>query len=201
MNAHSDVSLHAVMDSSSQVRHLPGDLAIWIFILAELTVFAALFMTFTIFKIQNPDIFAAGQATVHPVAGVINTIALISSSYLVALAVHRAENHNFKDCSRLLMAAMAVASVYLVTKGWEYQELFSQGFNLRTNVYYTLYFFITFFHFMHVLMGMVILGYVAQKAAKGGYHADDYIGVESGASYWHMVDMVWVVLFPLVYII
>jgi len=181
-------------------KRLPGDLAIWIFILAELTVFAALFLMFSVSKSMNPEIFAEGQQTLHPLMGLINTLSLITSSYFVAKSVLFASKGELKKSAQWIWMGIAIASIYLITKFMEYQELFSLGYNMRTNLFYTLYFFITFFHFMHVLMGIVILIAVANKAKKGGYD-DDIAGVETGASYWHMVDMVWVVLFPLIYVI
>jgi nitric oxide reductase NorE protein len=181
-------------------KRLPGDLAIWIFILAELTVFAALFLMFSVSKSMNAEMFAEGQATLHPLMGLINTLSLITSSYFVAKAVLFASQGQLDKSAKWIWMGVAIASIYIVTKFIEYQELISLGYNLRTNTFYMMYFFITFFHFMHVLMGIVILIVVANKAKKGGY-ADDITGVETGASYWHMVDMVWVVLFPLIYVI
>ncbi|MCP5160828.1 MAG: cytochrome c oxidase subunit 3 family protein [Hahellaceae bacterium] len=187
--------------SHTPQRQLPGDLAIWFFILAELTVFALLFIVFTVARINEPEVFIAGQATVHPVAGLINTLALITSSYLVAVGVWKAEQGEFRQCGYAFCGAMGVALIYVGTKGWEYQQLIAAGYNLSTNFYYTLYFLITFFHFMHVLLGMIILGFIARKSMQGQYLAGELAGIESGAVYWHMVDMVWVVLFPLVYVI
>ena len=181
-------------------KRLPGDLAIWIFILAELTVFAALFLMFSISKYMNPEMFAEGQATLHPLMGLINTLSLITSSYFVAKSVHFASQGQLNKTAKWIWMGIAIASIYIVTKFMEYQELIALGYNLRTNTFYMMYFFITFFHFMHVLMGIVILIVVANKAKKGGYK-EDIAGVETGASYWHMVDMVWVILFPLIYVI
>ncbi len=186
--------------SAIEQKRLPGDLAIWIFILAELTVFAALFLVFSVSKTLNPEMFTEGQATLHPLSGLINTLSLITSSYFVAKAVLLASQGQLKKSAWWIWVGIVTASIYIFTKFWEYQSLMALGFSLRTNLFYTLYFFITFFHFMHVLMGMVILIYVANKARNGGYD-DDITGVETGASYWHMVDMVWVVLFPLIYVI
>ncbi len=181
-------------------KRLPGDLAIWIFILAELTVFAALFIVFSVSKSLNVEMFAEGQATLHPLMGLINTLSLITSSFFVAKSVLFASQGQLAKSAQWVWIGIATASIYIVTKFIEYQSLMALGYNLRTNIFYTLYFFITFFHFMHVLMGIVILIVVANKARKGGYESD-ITGVETGASYWHMVDMVWVVLFPLIYVI
>ena len=86
-------------------------------------------------------------------------------------------------------------------KALEYYDKFSHGINLSTNTFYMFYLSLTMFHFLHVILGMIILIAIAIKAQRGGYNAHDHIGIETGASYWHMVDLVWVILFPLVYII
>jgi nitric oxide reductase NorE protein len=88
-----------------------------------------------------------------------------------------------------------------VIKLMEFAEKFSAGISLSTNAFYMFYLSLTFFHFMHVLMGMIILGFVIAKARRGGYSRSDHTGVETGASFWHMVDLLWIILFPLIYII
>ena len=82
----------------------------------------------------------------------------------------------------------------------EFGSKYADGITLSSNTFYMFYLSLTFFHFMHVLMGMVILTVVAEKAWQGAYSAETHAGVETGASYWHMVDLVWIVLFPLVYV-
>ncbi|WP_197472833.1 cytochrome c oxidase subunit 3, partial [Oleiphilus sp. HI0123] len=86
-------------------------------------------------------------------------------------------------------------------KMWEYTETIGAGYSLHTNTFYMFYFLLTFFHFAHVLLGMVILIVVSKKAKNGDYSSEDHTGVETGASYWHMVDLLWIILFPLVYVI
>jgi len=181
-------------------KKLPGDLAMWFFILAELTVFAIFFIGFAVAEQLNTEMFVTSKAKLHPIAGLINTIALITSSLFVALSVRAIHLGKVKDSLHLLVISQLIACVYLVVKVWEYQFLFSLGIGIETNTFFTLYFLITFFHFMHVLLGMVILTLVGLNAKKGVYE-NDISGFESGASYWHMVDMLWVILFPLIYII
>ena len=173
-------------------RRLPGDLAMWIFILAELTVFALLFLAFAVTRRLNEAMFVAGQQTLHTGAGLVNTVALLSSSYLVVRGVRAIGQDRAGACAGWLWAATGTAAIYLFAKGWEYAQLFEAGYDLDTN---------TFFHFMHVLLGMLILVAVAIKAQRGAYSARQHAGVDTGASYWHMVDLVWVILFPLVYVI
>ena len=180
---------------------LPGDLAMWFFILAELTVFAILFIGFAVSEQLNPQMFIQGKAKLHQISGLINTLTLITSSYFVALALHKMHQGLGKQSAQLLVTAKLIASIYIGVKIWEYLSLFELGIDIETNTFFTLYFMITFFHLMHVLLGMVILVFVALKAAKNEYNASNISGFESGASYWHMVDMLWIILFPLIYVI
>lgn len=181
-------------------RYPPGDLAIWIFILAELSVFAAFFGAYAFTRMNNVALFNEFQLHLDREAALINTLALITSSYFVVRAVSAIKENHSLVCSRWLVAAMGMGAVFLVVKIGEYSHHFAQGINLSTNTFYMFYLSLTVFHFMHVIMGMVILAAVAIKAKKGGYSAREHTGVETGASYWHMVDLVWLILFPLVYV-
>lgn len=188
------------MNNSTKNRYPPGDLAIWIFILAELGVFAVFFAAYAFTRADNVELFNTYQDTLNRDAALINTLALITSSYFVVRAVAAIRQDSKALCVRWLLAALAMGTLFLVVKFGEYAHHFSEGINLRTNTFYMFYLSLTFFHFLHVIMGMVILAAVAVKAKQGAYTADNHTGVETGASYWHMVDLVWMVLFPLVYV-
>jgi nitric oxide reductase NorE protein len=181
-------------------RYPPGDLAIWIFILAELLVFAAFFAAYAFTRMQHVELFNEYQQQLDRGSALLNTLALITSSYFVVRAVDAIRDDHPKVCVNWLLGALAMGVVFLLVKGAEYAHHFGQGINLSTNTFYMFYLSLTFFHFMHVIMGMVILGAVAVLARKGRYSAREYTGVETGASYWHMVDLVWLILFPLVYV-
>lgn len=181
-------------------RYPPGDLAIWIFILAELGVFAAFFGAYAFTRVGNVELFDTYQRTLDRRAALINTLALITSSYFVVRAVAAIREGSRRVCVRWLLAAIGMGVLFLVVKGAEYAHHFGEGVRLSTNTFYMFYLSLTFFHFMHVILGMVILAAVAVKAHAGGYSVADHTGVETGASYWHMVDLVWLILFPLVYV-
>ncbi len=194
---------YSITDSTAEPGSgdLPGDVAMWLFILMELTVFAIFFIGFATTQNFYPGMFGAGKASLHSLAGLICTLALITSSYFVALAGIRLRRGDQSSCSLFLAAALMTATVYLITKFWEYSQLIQAGYDLSTNSFYTLYFFITFFHLMHVVLGMIILGYMLQRNRLGAYATTEHSGFESGASYWHMVDLVWIILFPIIYVI
>lgn len=182
-------------------RRLPGDLAMWFFIFAELLVFGLLFLSFAFARARQPEVFANGAQLVHIGAGVLNTLALLTGSYFVARAVAAARSGALERCARWLLAGTATGAVYAAAKISEYADLFGEGYNLRSSTFHFFYFFTTFFHLMHVLLGMIILVAVAMRCRRGHYSVADHAGVESGASYWHMVDLVWLVLFPMVYVL
>lgn len=179
----------------------PGDFAIWIFIFAELLVFGIFFLAYAFTRSHNVVLFDESQLHLDRTAGAINTVLLITSSYFVVRAVSAIRAGRSAVCARWLMAAVAFGGGFVAIKLFEFGVKFGAGITLSSNTFYMFYLSLTFFHFMHVVMGMVILTAVVLKAGRGGYSAHDYMGVETGASYWHMVDLVWVILFPLVYVI
>jgi len=189
--------------SSAFNKRLPGDLAMWFFILAELTVFAIFFIGFAVTERLYPQMFSEGKASLHQFAGLVNTLALITSSLMVALALVSIKANKTKLAASYLFLAILFSVIYLGVKWWEYINLFNRGFDIETNTFFTLYFIITFFHFMHILLGIIILGFMAKKSLAGGYQTTSFglSGFEAGASYWHMVDLVWIILFPLLYVI
>jgi nitric oxide reductase NorE protein len=184
-----------------QKKQLPGDLAMWAFIAMELSVFAIFFIGFAITQRLNVDMFSLGRASLNMSVGLFCTLSLIISSYFVALAAKAVkEKHNLR-AMRMLIFSLLTASAYIVLKLSEYIALSELGYGLSSNSFYTLYFFITGFHFMHVLLGMVILTYMGIKANNNSYLETDCSGFEAGAAYWHMIDLVWVIIFFLIYII
>jgi len=187
--------------NNSEPKLLPGDLAIWFFIFMELLVFGIFFIVYAVMRIDNIELFNQYQLTLNRELGAANTILLITSSYFVVRAVHAIRDNNVKNCINWLGAALLGGTGFLILKSIEYSDKFSEGISLSTNTFYMFYLSLTIFHFLHVILGMLILIAVIIKAKHGAYSADNHIGVETGASYWHMVDLVWIILFPLVYII
>lgn len=198
MNAPQSMTMPAAMKQ----KHLPGDLAMWFFIMAELGVFLLLLGGMAFARGYYAEIFHEGIATLHPEAGLANTLVLLTGSYFVARGVHTAKGGRNRIAPWFVAGALT-GLVYAVIKIAEYQILISAGYNLRSSTFYFFYFFTTFFHFAHVLLGMVILLVVAQRSRKG-FYADAGVArnaAESAGSYWHMVDLVWLVLFPLLYVL
>lgn len=179
----------------------PGDLAIWFFILAELLAFAVFFLAYAFARARHVELFNAMQTQVDRNAGALNTVLLISGSWCVARAVAAVEGRGDSRLgARWLAGGIACGGGFLVVKGFEYAAKFGAGINLSTNTFWMFYLSLTFFHFMHVILGLVILAVLWFQTRAGHYGPGRANGLESGAAYWHMVDLVWIVLFPLVYV-
>lgn len=189
--------------SAQHVIHAtpPGDLAIWFFIFAELLAFGVFFVAYAFARAHNVELFNESQQHLNRLSGAINTLVLITSSYFMVRAVAAIKQGYSSLCARWIASAIGLGFVFLAIKMAEFHEKFSAGISLSTNTFYMFYLSLTLFHFMHVILGMVILAAVMVKAQRGGYSAANHTGVETGASYWHMVDLLWIILFPLVYVI
>ena len=172
----------------------------WVFILAELLVFGVFFVAYAFARATDPILFERYQATLDPSTGLVNTVLLITGSYFAVRAVGAIRQGWVNVCQRWLLAAMAMGGAFLLVKGSELAHHYDAGVRLSSNTFYMFYLSLTVFHYLHVVMGLVILAAVAWKAHGGAYTADEHAGVETGAAYWHMVDLVWLILFPLVYV-
>ena len=180
---------------------LAGDLAIWFFILAELLAFGVFFGAYAFARAKNIELFTAEQAALNRNAGALNTVLLLTASYFVVRAVQAAEARASRQCANWLGGAILTGFGFIVVKLTEYAAAFEHNISLSSSTFHMFYLSLTFFHFMHVILGLVILIAMWNGARQGRYRPGDMNGLETGAAYWHMVDLVWLILFPLVYVI
>ncbi len=180
-------------DNWGVLGELPGDLMMWILIVSELLVFGGALIGFLAVRTTDPSGFAADSAMLDRTAGAINTIVLVTSGLCAALAVRAREAGRRRGARRWLLAAGMLGFVFLVVKGFEYYGKASLGIGIETSPFFTFYYLITGFHAAHVVAGMVILALVAW--------ADTPRNMETGVAFWHMVDLVWVLLFPIIYLL
>ncbi|WP_227751752.1 cytochrome c oxidase subunit 3 [Tabrizicola oligotrophica] len=165
---------------------------IWVLIISELVVFGAGLLALLATRLTDPAGFAEAQSHLHRVGAAVNTVVLVSSGYLAALAVRLAAAR--PGLARLLLIlAAGLGAVFLAVKASEYAALFAQGIGTETHAFFTFSYLLTGFHAAHVLAGMVLLLLVAVRPAPRP------VGV--AAAFWHMVDLVWVLLVPVVYLL
>ncbi|WP_339775427.1 cytochrome c oxidase subunit 3 family protein [uncultured Thalassospira sp.] len=175
------------------LEFLPGHPLMWVLILSELVVFGAFLLVFSAVRISDPGGFAADQLHLSPVVGGINTIVLLTSGLSAVFALRAVEQGKIAYCRLWLALTAVLGLVFLIVKLAEYGAKINTGFTIDTSTFFTLYFLITGFHALHVVLGLGILGVVALWPSR--------INLETGTAFWHMVDLIWVLVFPVIYLV
>jgi len=182
-------------------RRLPGVEGVWVFVMADMTVFALLFGSFMITRHQNPALFEASRHALNPNFGGVNTLILLTSSWFAALALDAVRKSRFVPAQRFIGGAFLCGVAFMVSKAIEYTEKLNAGISLLTNDFFMYYFTLTGIHLFHVLAGNVVLAVLWFMARSRSFDSGRPLVVECGAIYWHMVDLLWIILFPLLYLL
>ncbi|OEJ63781.1 cytochrome c oxidase subunit 3 family protein [Magnetovibrio blakemorei] len=172
---------------------LPGNPIMWVLIWSELLVFGAALSGFAVARMLDVQTFDASQAHLDRFFGALNTMVLLTSGLCAALAVRVRSDGNSSASRWWMVYAILIGSVFLYVKIIEYGDKLDAGFDIETNTFFTLYYLITGFHFFHVIMGLIILAIVAWK--------NSLENLETGAAFWHMVDLIWVLVYPVIYLV
>ena len=175
------------------LEDLPGDPMIWVLIFSELVAFGLFLGAFVVARAIHPAMFAAGQETLNSHLAGLNTLVLVTSGWAAARATKAARAREKRTTRRWILIAMALGGFFIAIKLAEYAEEIGRGVGLETSPFFTLYFLLTGFHLLHVGLGIVILAVVCCRA--------EVSGVETGAAFWHMVDLVWIAMFPILYLV
>lgn len=184
-----------------RVRHLPGEVGTWVFILGDMSVFALLFGIFIYYRGKQPHLFQTSQLTLHKSFGVINTLLLLTSSLCVVTAVRAVRAGARKLPQYLLGAALVCGLGFTLNKFLEWGGLLSAGHKPASNNFYMYFFVLTGIHFFHLLIGMAVLVALIVLTRKEKLSEKQFAFVEGGACFWHMVDLLWIVLFALLYLV
>ncbi|MEM7403529.1 MAG: cytochrome c oxidase subunit 3 family protein [Myxococcota bacterium] len=189
-------------------------MGMWLFLATEILLFGGLFVAYTIFRFQRPSLFVAASSRLDLTLATFNTAVLLFSSLTVALAIRSAQLNNRKGIVRYLLATLACAATFLVVKAVEYQHKIHDGLLPGKNftntslpspdeahLFFGLYFSMTGLHAIHVVLGMGVLTWLLLRAWRGEFGAHYFVPLEMGGLYWHLVDVIWIYLFPLLYLI
>lgn len=186
--------------STTASPRLAGDPGVWVFIAADTGAFALFFALFTLGRMAQPEVYASSARQLSLSLGLLNTVILLCSGWLMALAVAAAQRGDRDRLQRHLLLALLVGSGFGLTKVWEYAQKIQAGITLLSNEFFMYYFVLTGVHFLHFLVGVGVLLVLLSKARQDEMDSRLVVWMESGASYWHMVDLLWLLLFPLLYL-
>ncbi|MDG4667483.1 cytochrome c oxidase subunit 3 [Mycobacterium sp. 236(2023)] len=178
--------------------HLPGDPSMWFFVIGDLVIFGVYFVVYMYYRGQDHDTFLQSQAQLNLTIGTLNTVVLLSSSLFVALGTAAARGGKTADATRLFGLALVSGAVFPLLKLVEYIPKVLAGVTPGTNLFFMYYYVMTGLHLCHVLLGLVILSFVIRNLRGPGKPRISFM--ETGATYWHMVDILWLVLFALLYL-
>lgn len=180
--------------------HVPGEAGVWLFIFADMVVFTIFFAVFLIERAEDPALFAESRTAVNVAAGALNTLVLLTSSLLVVLGVHAAQREARQRAGRLFAGAAFLGVVFLVVKVIEYGQKFAAGIYPGTDDFFLYFFIFTGIHALHVSLGLVGLAIIRMVVRRPRPRDHDLRVIEIGACFWHLVDLLWIVLFPLLYL-
>lgn len=181
-------------------RRLPGVEGVWVFIGADSVIFAILFLTFMQDRLKDPALFEASRHTLNMNLGGIDTLILLTSSWSIALAMQALRRDHIDRVPRYLLGGVLTGLLFVVSKSAEYVQKFAHGITPGTDPFYMWYFTLTGIHLAHVLLGTSLLTFLWVKSRRGAFSSAHRAIPESVASFWHLVDLLWIVLFPLLYL-
>lgn len=171
----------------------------WIIIFLELITFGMALVAFVYYGSDDLTVFHQSRMELNSIYGTINTLFLLSSGFFIANAVHSFKEKEIKKSSVFFKWAMLGGVLFLILKSVEYYHKIESGISLETNMFYTFYWLLTGFHFIHVIVGLVVLGWIHHGMIQKDSQTQ-LEDVEAGAAFWHMCDLIWLLLFPILYL-
>jgi cytochrome c oxidase subunit 3 len=213
---------HAHHFESAEHEYQTSKQGIWLFLLTEILMFGGLFVAYTIYKTIYPDVFIAGSKFMDWRLGALNTVILITSSLTMALGIYYIQVNKPSRAQWMLALTVSFGAMFMVIKGFEYYHKYEHGlltanffhyegeivkgvFNgkeiPRGEIYLGLYFCMTGLHGLHVLAGMGLITWVWFRTRRGDFNPEYFTAVEGVGLFWHLVDLIWIYLFPLFYLV
>jgi nitric oxide reductase NorE protein len=185
-------------EHSKSSSFVPGERDIWVFVLFEALVFSSYFIVYLIKRVQNPQLYLQSQEQLSQNFGIANTLVLLISSLFMAQCVRAAREGKYRIAMRKVGLTIFCGVLFLCSKVVEWIIETRHGFKFSTNEFFAFYYFLTGIHVLHVVFGFVFLGVVIYQL-RSPWRRSQVI-IETGATYWHMVDFLWVFIFALLYV-
>lgn len=190
---------------------ISSKMGMWLFLFTELLLFGGLFLVYMVYRFIYHDDFLEASIELNVLIGTVNTIVLLTSSMTVAMSITAMQKGNPQLSKRLVWLTILAAGIFLINKYFEWSAKFEHGlfpgmehYGELANgerLFYSLYFFMTGLHALHVIVGGIFLLYVIRAIQKQKVRQDKYMLLENAGLYWHLVDLIWIYLFPLFYLI
>jgi nitric oxide reductase NorE protein len=193
-----DVDIAVPAESTGRTAHLPGDIAMWVMVLGDFVFFGAYFIIFMVHRAMAPELFLQSQQHLNLTIGVVNTLVLLTSSWFIVRSVATARSGDYQGAVRLTYLGGACGVLFIAIKAYEWSAEIAAGHTMPANEFFLFYYMLTGVHLFHVGLGLLILGIVVRELRNPRKRRVSM--VESGATYWHMVDLLWIVIFGLLYV-
>jgi len=206
-------ALREQFNTAAQQKDASG-LGMWIFLITEVMFFGGLFAAYTIYRSSFPDIFGAASRTLNTTIGAVNTAVLLCSSFTMVLAVRAGQLGKRKQIAVFLILTLILGLVFLGVKAYEWDQKFIEhhvpgpSFHMEgvpdqghAQLFFSLYFAMTGLHALHMVVGAGLLTWLLIENSRGKFSADYYTPIDMIGLYWHFVDVIWIFLFPLLYLI
>jgi len=189
-------------------------LGMWLFLATEILMFGGLFVGYIIYHGEYPEVFKAGSKFLDWKKGSINTVVLLLSSFTMAMSIYYAQKNKMKNCQQMLIATLACGFLFMFIKYLEYSHKFhdgifpgrffnytGEGFVEGLPLYFSFYYLMTGLHASHVFIGMILISWLAYRVYKKQLGPNHYMPLEYVGLFWHLVDLIWIYLFPLLYLV
>ncbi len=180
------------------LRFVPGQPDMWALVLFEAMLFTGYFTVYMVCRVMDPALFLESQALLDPRWGVLNTLVMLTSSWFMARCVQQAREADYPAALTSAVLTCALGLVFVALKVGEWASEVNKGLTFTSNAFFSFYYFLTIIHFIHLLVGFVVLGIVIYQLRAPARRSQEI--VETGATYWHLVDFLWVMIFALLYL-
>ena len=201
---------------SAAIQHVHRDavgarMGMWVFLFTEVLLFGGMFLVYAVYRFQHPDLFKLAALELNTALGTFNTIVLLTSSLTMVLAIVAIQRNHKKLSLFYLYTTIGFALVFMVVKYFEWSAKIHHGIypgseellNKQNGeiLFFGLYYVMTGLHALHIIIGVIIIGFLIVFVKRDVITHDNYVKMENGGLYWHLVDLIWIFLFPLFYLI